>query len=208
MSYHPTNNLGVKTKEIDRENGIFSSKTPLRPTSNPLTSQLDWTFGLGQLDASYESCPGSKGLHWPPPPEPREVVRDHGLDEFCDTVAGSVSSDVVRSSRKYASSFNSNATRIATEARDLPGFKHPTSGELGPGIYEVPLEAVTVKDPKRSNYTFKSQTSSSIFGASSNEPPDNVQSINSAILNRHWTSKGSAFSTRERFPRVRAKWKD
>ena len=41
MSYHPTNNLGVKTKEIDRENGIFSSKTPLRPI--PTSEQGDAT---------------------------------------------------------------------------------------------------------------------------------------------------------------------
>ena len=70
------------------------------------------------------------------------------------------------------------------------------------------LASVAVREPKRNSYTFKSQTTGSVFGASSNEPPDNVQSIQSAVLNRHWTSKGSAFSTRERFPRVRAKWKD
>ena len=67
---------------------------------------------------------------------------------------------------------------------------------------------VRVRDPKRMNYTFKSETSSSLFGAEAGQPPDTVQSIQSAILSRHWTSKGVAFSTRERFPRARPRWKD
>lgn len=83
---------------------------------------------------------------------------------------------------------------------------HVLPPSAAPLVYR--LASVAVREPKRNSYTFKSQTTGSVFGASSNEPPDNVQSIQSAILNRHWTSKGSAFSTRERFPRVRAKWKD
>ena len=69
-------------------------------------------------------------------------------------------------------------------------------------------ESVRVRDPKRMNYTFKSQSSGSVFGAPAGQPPDTVQSIQSAILRKHWTSKGVAFSTRERFPRNRPRWKD
>jgi len=201
-SYNPTKQKWLV--EPEREASVFASKTPLRKYEVPLTSQLDFLAHAGQLAVQYESAPGSKGLHWPAPPEPREVVRDPGLDEFCDAVTGSVGSEIVRSSRKYASSFQSNSRRGGEQV----GFSPATSAELGPGVYDLPFEAVKVREPKRASYTFKSQTNSSIFGASSNEPPDNVQSIQSAILNRHWTSKGSAFSTRERFPRVRSRWKD
>ena len=67
---------------------------------------------------------------------------------------------------------------------------------------------MAVRDPKRANYTFKSQTSGGLFDSQASQPPDAIQSIQTAILLRHWTSSGSPFSTRERFPRVRARWKD
>jgi len=203
----PTSYNPAKLEWLDdpgRQGSVFASKTSLRVNDVPLTAQLDFLAHAGQLDKQYESAPGSKGLHWPAPPEPREVVRDHGLDQFCDAVSGSVGSEVIRSSRKYASSFQSNAKRGGEQI----GFKPVTSTELGPGIYDLPFEAIKVQDPKRGSCAFKSQTSSSAFSASCNEPPDNVQSMQSAILSRHWTSKGSAFSTRERFPRTRARWKD
>ena len=74
--------------------------------------------------------------------------------------------------------------------------------------YEVAQASVAVRDPKRANYTFKSQTSGGLFDSQASQPPDAIQSIQTAILLRHWTSSGSPFSTRERFPRVRARWKD
>lgn len=190
----------------DRQTWYFSSKTNFTKDTKPLTAEIDFYASQEstQLKAAQGSAPFSNGLQWPPPPEPREVVRDPGLDEFSDAINGSVSSEVIRSSRRYASSFNSTMKRGANAVGYTPG----TNAELGPGVYELPLQTVNVREPKRNSYTFKSQTSGSVFGATSNEPPDNVQSIQSAILNRHWTSKGSAFSTRERFPKVRPRWKD
>ena len=186
---------------------IFSSKTALRTYDTPITSQLDFT-GLSapltsQLAVQRVEAPGSRGLHWPDPPEPREVQRDPGLDTFSDAFTRSMNGDVMNSSRKYAASFQSTEKR----GQDYT-VARPTSPALGPGVYELPLESVRVRDPKRMNYTFKSQTDSSIFGVPAGQPPDTVQSIQSAILGRHWTSKGVAFSTRERFPRARPKWKE
>lgn len=203
-SYNPMKQKWLD--DPDRQTWYFSSKTQFTKDRKPLTADIDFLASQDstQLKASLGSAPGSSGLVWPSPPEPREVVRDPGLDEFADNITGSVASDIVRSSRRYASSFNSNLKRGA----EAVGFTPGTTAELGPGVYELPLASVAVKEPKRNSYTFKSQTTGSVFGASTNEPPDNVQSIQSAILNRHWTSKGSAFSTRERFPRVRPKWKD
>lgn len=203
-TYHPVQPKWLH--EPERPVSVFASKTVLREYEVPLTAQLDFLAKPAQLSASMGSAPGAGGLRWPAPPEPREPVRDHGLDEFCDTVNGSLGAEVLRTSRNYASSFQSNGKR--TGAEDAVGFKAETSPALGPGVYELPLASVTIKEPKRATYTFKSQTSGSVFGAQSNEPPDNVQSIQSAILSRHWTSKGSAFSTRERFPRVRPRWKE
>ena len=58
------------------------------------------------------------------------------------------------------------------------------------------------------SYPFKSQSETgSLFNSVASGPPDTIQSIQTAILLRHWTAGGSPFSTRERFPRVRAKWK-
>ena len=225
---------------------------------------LSWAW---QLSAQIGTAPGSRGLHWPAPPEPRELYRDPGLDEFCDTMSRSLASDISGSSRKvrdamhtvvharatYAHSDTLVAMRagvascrramrplltgpwaleealralasparllwqyaasfISTTKRDSgpsgSGLGGETSPALGPGVYDLALSAVRVHDPKRSNYTFKSTTSSSLFGTPAGQPPDTVQSIQSAILSRHYTSKGVPFSTRERFPRQRAKWKD
>ena len=188
-----------------RENSVFMSKTTLSSNEKPITADLDFYGHAGQVSLYTREAPGSRGLHWPVPPDPREVVRDPGLDEFCDSVSYSLSGDVMRSSRKYASSFQSTLKR-GTDA--VPGTQRATSPVLGPGVYSVPLDTIKVRDTKRMNYTFKSQTDSSLFGAEAGQPPDTVQSIQSAILGRHWTSKGVAFSTRERFPRQRSRWKD
>lgn len=192
--------------EPDRQTSVFSSKTVHRATTQPLTANLDFLGHAGQLSAQIGTAPGSRGLHWPAPPEPRELYRDPGLDEFCDTMSRSLASDISGSSRKYAASFISTTKRDSGPSGS--GLGGETSPALGPGVYDLALSAVRVHDPKRSNYTFKSTTSSSLFGTPAGQPPDTVQSIQSAILSRHYTSKGVPFSTRERFPRQRAKWKD
>lgn len=131
-SYNPTKQRWLDDPE--RQTWYFSSKTQFSKDKKPLTADLDFLASQDstQLKASLGSAPGSSGLAWPVPPEPREVVRDPGLDEFADAITGSVGSEIVRSSRRYASSFNSNMKR-GTEA---VGFKPATSEELGPGVYD------------------------------------------------------------------------
>ena len=157
-----------------RENAVFSSKTALRTYAVPLTAQLDFLGHADQVSIERGEAPGARGLHWPDPPQPREAVRDPGLDEFCDAMSFlDVSSQVLTSSRKYAASFQSATKRTHEPAA-------PTSPQLGPGVYDLHLESVRVRDPRRMNYTFKSQTSASLFGVPANQPPDSVQSIQSA----------------------------
>ena len=185
-----------------RQNAAFSSKTALRTYATPLTAHID--FQITSINTCIGAAPGARGLHWPEPPEVREPYREPGLDAFSDAVGKSLWSDVMGSSRTYASSFMSTVKR----GEEQVGVSRPTSPGLGPGVYDVALASVRVRDPKRMNYTFKSQSSGSVFGAPANQPPDTVQSIQSAILKKDWTSKGVAFSTRERFPRIRPRWKD
>ena len=157
----------------------------------------------GQVSLERAEAPLAHGLRWPDPPEFREVYRDHGLDDFGEYWHNTFAKDCTESSRRYASSFNS------TTKRDADVVNNSTPQALGPGAYEVAAATIQIKEPKRMTYSFKSQTDSSSFGTSVvNEPPDMVQSIQSAILSRHWTSKGVPFSTRERFPRERKRWKD
>ena len=186
-----------------RPHSTFHSKTKLRQYETPLTAQLDFLGHAGQVSLERAEAPLAHGLRWPDPPEFREVYRDHGLDDFGEYWHNTFAKDCTESSRRYASSFNS------TTKRDADVVNNSTPQALGPGAYEVAAATIQIKEPKRMTYSFKSQTDSSSFGTSVvNEPPDMVQSIQSAILSRHWTSKGVPFSTRERFPRERKRWKD
>lgn len=211
-SYNPS--MPQWHNDPQRPMSSFASKTQTRNYATPLTSQIDFLNpDLGPLVSSRGEAPGSRGLEWPVVPAPSDVERDRGLDEFCDALTGSVGSEVSRSARKYSSVFNSAHRRNLAELRNQPfhtsAYTRTTSPLLGPGVYDTPLnDGARVRDPKRASCTFKSETSSSIFGTPAGQPPDAVQSIQSAILSRHWTSKGVAFSTRERFPRDRPKWKE
>ena len=80
---------------------------------------------------------------------------------------------------------------------------------LAPGSYDPPPGCVQIKDANRTTYQFKSTADYSTFGSKApNEPPDMIHSPLMAMQAATWTSKGFPFSTRERFPRVRSKWKD
>ena len=80
---------------------------------------------------------------------------------------------------------------------------------MAPGSYDPPPGCVQIKDANRTTYQFKSTADYSTFGSKApNEPPDMIHSPLMAMQAATWTSKGFPFSTRERFPRVRSKWKD
>ena len=180
----------------------FKSSTKLRSYKTPLTADIDFLQAPeAGVRASQGAAPSSQGHAWPQALEPRELARDPGLDDFGEVRSHSFADTVQNSSRKYAASFTSSAKR-------MPPPEAHTPASLGPGAYDHMVTAVRVMDPKRPNYTFKSQTAGSLFNLHANQPPDTIQPIQSAILRRDWTAKGVAFSTRERFPRNRPKWKE
>ena len=93
--------------------------------------------------------------------------------------------------------------------RDAAPPSPPQIHGLAPGSYDPPSGSIQLKDVNRPTYQFKSTTNISTFGTKApNEPPDMIHSPLMAMQAATWTSKGFPFSTRERFPRVRAKWKD
>ena len=202
MTYHPPNPPWMN--EPLRMNGVFASKTQLRSYDEPLTAHLDFLANAEQLKAQYGAAPGSHGLRWPSIPQEPASHRDPGLDEFSNSNYGTLETSVLHSTRKYASSFES------TSQRGKGALEGDTPPALGPGAYDMTSRSsVRVHDPKRASSNFKSANFSTLSMASSvSQPPDNIQSIQSAILMKHWTSKGVAFSTRERFPKQRARWKD
>lgn len=187
-----------------RMNSVFSSKTKLSTYKEPLTAHLDFLANAEQLKAQYGSAPGTHGLRWPKEPPTITPYRDPGLDEFSNSVGHTLELNVLNSSRRYASSFES------VSQRGKAAIDGDTPPELGPGYYDLASgsAAIRVHDPRRASANFKSVKPELLVGSSVSQPPDNIQSIQSAILMKHWTSKGVAFSTRERFPKVRARWKD
>ena len=200
-TYNPTNNLIKWENDIERMNASFKSKTKLNKQEIPITHEVDWMEDpFGAMHAVLSSSPSAHGHGWPAALEPREPVRDPGLDFFSSSMDGQLSFEVGRHPRKYAGVFQSRAPRLHSTMHQ----EH----DLGPGAYDTNAASVSVKDPKRANATFKSQTTTALFDAVANQPPDAIQPIQSAILCKHWTSSGCPFSTRERFPRERRKWKD
>ena len=201
-TYHPRG--PAWHNDPSRMTSTFLSKVPNRTKmGTPLTCEIDYLESPERsMRATLTSGPSSHGHAWPNALEPRELMRDKAFDDFCEIDVGTLSSAVTHSSRRYASSFQSASKRMPS---DTDGATSPV---LGPGAYDTAKASIVVHEPKRANYTFKSQTQGSLFDAHANQPPDAIQSIQTAILLRHWTSKGSAFSTRERFPRVRKRWKD
>jgi len=193
------------TLEGERQSSAFASKTQKSGLDKVLTSDIDYLNKPELVShAVMENAPGSLGYTWPR--HEHEMVMTNGgdgaLDRYYDVDSlgkQSLQTGVHQSGRKYASSFTSASKRF-------PPRKD--QHELGPGAYEMPPSAVTVKDAKRANYAFKSLTTGSAFSREANEPPDAIQSSQYAEQSKHWTSKGLAFSTRERFPRQRPRWKD
>jgi len=190
--------------EPERQSSAFASKTVKGVTEAALTADIDYLNKPQLLTQVIGDSPGSRGYTWPR--HEHEMILGPGGDGLLDRVYDpdyggkqTVANGVINSGRKYASSFTSASKRF-------PAVRQPH--EMGPGSYEEPRVAVQVKDAKRSSYAFKSLTTGSTFTKESNEPPDAIQSSQYAEQARHWTSKGLAFSTRERFPRQRPRWKD
>jgi len=189
----------------ERQSSAFASKTQKSTLDKVLTSDIDYMNKPELVNRLVdENAPGSLGYTWPR--HEHEMVLTHGgdglLDRYYDVDFGdkeSLATGVHQSARKYASSFTSASKRFPPRRE-----QH----DLGPGSYEMPPSAVQVRDAKRANYAFKSLTTGGSFTREANEPPDAIQSSQYAEQSKHWISKGLAFSTRERFPRQRPRWKD
>lgn len=191
-------------REPERQSSTFASKTQKTHLDKVLTSEIDFLNKPELVGRVLGDAPGHRGFTWTK--HDREIVITNGgdgiLDRYYDCDFGakqSLASGIHTSHRKYASSFTSTTKRFPPRVQ-----QH----DLGPGAYEMPASSVQVKDAKRMNYGFKSETTGSSFTREANEPPDAIQSSQYADQAKHWTSKGLAFSTRERFPRQRPKWKD
>lgn len=202
-SYNPT--PPEWSCEPERQSSAFASKTQKAGIDKVLTSDIDY-LNKPELIPKYveENAPGTLAYSFPRHEQETQIVRggDGLLDRFYDVEYGpklSLHNGVHQSGRKYAASFTSASKRFP-----LRREQH----DLGPGSYEMPSSAVQVRDSKRPHAAFKSLTTGSCFSREANEAPDAIQTNQYAEISKVWTSKGLAFSTRERFPRQRPKWKD
>lgn len=160
-----------------RSGSTFLSKTEKTPQPRPLTANVDFAsldVARREVDATLGSMPASRGLTWTSgerkPPhfhvpfraypsnggEPRG--RSRGLDEWYDLdhvcasplgLHGTLGVNMVRTPRKYASTFNSKVP-----SRPRPG-RGSGAGALGPGSIEVDRSGIKVRDPKRPSAAFR-----------------------------------------------------
>lgn len=188
--------------EPERQTSAFASKTRKGQLAAPLTADIDF-YSQQTTELTRGDAPGTRGFTWSKRPiTDAPGTRAPPLDVCYDVDTGTkqtLVSSVARSSLKYASTFQSNAKRFVP--RD-------EATALGPGAYASPPSAVQIRDAKRASSAFKSLTVAKGSYVEQNAPPDNIQSSTYADQAKKWTSKGLAFSTRERFPRSRPKWKD
>jgi len=190
--------------EPERPTASFASKTVLAPTKPPITSDIDFLNKPELIDVQRQVPPGFYSYTWGKQEQRPTDPSDAKLDKFYDydnkLTQLNLHTVMLHHPRKYAASFLSQDRR----------FKPPKEIHgLAPGSYDPPPGCVQIKDVNRRTYQFKSTTNISTFGTKApNEPPDMIHSPLMAMQAATWTSKGFPFSTRERFPRVRAKWKD
>lgn len=213
-------------KEIDRQGPSFISKTRQRGgavgggrEAASITTQIDMLPNVvgenekGVLPAAelvkkqVSNPPGNEGFTWGRQPQHPPEYKDKPLDKYYVTEDKKYGKPTMlyvmeHSDRKYAASFNSQDRRF----KELDALAK-ADNQLGPGTYDMP-PTIGVKDPKRMTYPFKSATDPRSLKDIKDEAPSTVTDALFARQARAWTSKGYAFSTRERFPRVRKRWKD
>ena len=188
----------------------FASKTQKMKEKPPVTAEVDYLTGNPDklLDMQRQVPPGFYAYTWGNMEQRPVDKRDVKLDKVYDVNYGvkiDMQSQMEQSSRLYAASFNSQDRRFKQKKE---------SHDMAPGSYDCSkapgYNAINIKDPKKPTYPFKSQTDYSSINfktAAKNEPPDAIHTPLFAQQAAAWTSKGFAFSTRERFPRVRSTWK-
>lgn len=208
-TYQPTPPVWVN--EPRRMGSAFCSKSAKgSDMGRTMTSDVDFLNKPELFGTLRECAPGSRTLPWTRESEARP--RTHPSSNTPNTPFTYVdviydvdfppkqhlATAVDESGRRYASSFTSAEVRF----REV---KQPTA--LGPGQYEVATSTVAIIDPKRSSCAFKTVVPP-VFCKIPPEAPDNIHNPRLAMQAKTWTSKGCAFSTRERFPRVRPRWQD
>jgi len=193
-----------------RAGSAFASRTQKSAQkSRVLTSDVDYlptTEGVDLVDKTRAIAPGLKTLPWSRAPDARPPTFPvtEPVDVFYGEDFGpkkSLAGEVNENGRKYAAVFQS------TEPRSRP-LSETTPKTLGPGVYHdgAAVSAIQVFDGKRPSAAFKTHVASSFVPLGQAEPPDCIYSPFLANEAKKWTSKGYAFSTRERFPRVRPRW--
>lgn len=204
-TYHPPNPAWVI--DARRLHSTFASKTAKDVARDDLlTAEVDYTNRPELWPIVHGAAPGTRSLPWSKIPDARPATMPIvvALDRFYGEDFGpkdSLVGAVTASARKYASSF--------TGDRRFRPPKEATPQALGPGAYtDTTLNAIQVHDEKRSSSAFKVQLASTFIPLGQSDPPDMIHSPLLAKEAKTWTSKGCAFSTRERFPRIRPRWQD
>jgi len=198
QAYHVPGPVWAHQVDIRHQTSAFASKTNKSKESRPITADVDFVNKPAMISAFRSEAPGTRSLPWGVLEQRPVARRDKQYDGFLDPDVGtkqSLGTSVGASARGYAASFKSVDNR----------FKFKEGSKLGPGSYEA-QGSVQVHDPKRQSHAFRSTLKSTFKEGASNEPPDSIHSPQQAAMARTWTSKGFAFSTRERFPRVRPHW--
>ena len=190
--------------EPERPTASFASKTVVGKERPPVTAEIDFLNKPELIDYQRQVAPGFHSYTWGKQAQRPNDPSDAKLDKFYDVdnklTQFNLSTVMLHHPRKYAASFLSQDRRFKPQ-KEIHG--------LAPGSYDPPPGCVQIKDANRPTYQFKSTADYSTFGSRApNEPPDMIHSPLMAMQAANWTSKGFPFSTRERFPRVRSKWKD
>jgi len=193
--------------EPERLTASFASKTKGGTKSiPPLTAEVDFINKPELIDFQRQVAPGFHSYTWGKQAQRPHDPSDTKLDRFYDYDSKltqlNLSTVMEHHPRKYAAVFQSADRRFKKEKE---------VHQMAPGSYEPPpgCADLQLKDANRPTYQFKSTADYSTFGTTApNEPPDMIHSPLMAMQAAKWTSKGFPFSTRERFPRVRSKWKD
>jgi len=189
----------------DRDGTLRATPPFLDRTDNLKSTTLSSEIGFIDPECYkfvQNGAPGSSGVRWSTMPQ-RAPLQTQVLDKFYDPNFGktvTLERQLEKTPRLYAASFNSNDKRFKPP---------PEEPDLGPGKYDVVAACIQIKNPNRETPTFKSKPwykTKPVHAQEKHEAPDMIRSSALARETKKWTQQGFAYSTRERFPRVRPSW--
>jgi hypothetical protein len=171
----------------------------LKPQFPSLTAEVDFVGPdrLACLQLATNSLP------WSTTPQRVPQNTHAAVDKIYDPSFGKTASlerQLETTARTYAAVFNSQQKRFKQRAGDV-------SAELGPGKYDIPTASIAIKNPNHATPTFKSSPwykVKPLHTQQVHQAPDAIYSP--AFAREAWARPGFAYSTRERFPRLRPTW--